>query len=209
MSARTIGTAAIAIFLAGGVYLLFSKAQEPQPPDFPAVSNCGTLKPGMKRIGGQVDKSSPVFEFDVPTKDVAIIDGGENAGDAPGEPKGHEFFLTRAEHENAKSYLYISWGPPWLGETDKPPVPLDPALISGFENRKVFDDKGKQIGEDSWGYWGDGERWRRVQLSEWVRARYGSRNEKETPSYGSVHEQDSELFDQIISSACRVAGPAE
>ena len=61
------------------------------------------------------------------------------------------------------------------------------------------------IGEDSWGYWGQGERWRHVRLREsgLVDARYGPKNETEIPSYGSVHEHDAALFDQIINSACR------
>jgi hypothetical protein len=86
-----------------------------------------------------------------------------------------------------------------------PLIPPDPILATAGQERKILDKRGNTIGQDSWGYWGQGERWRHVRFREsgLVDVRYGPKNEAEIPSYGSVHEQDAAAFDQIINSACR------
>lgn len=143
----------------------------------------------MRRIGEQYG-----IQFDVPAKDFIIHEGWT---DAP--PLIHGFDLRL---KDSASSLGISWGP--LETTKESMGPIDPILssFSHIEKRKIFNDKGKQIGGDSWGYLDNGTRWRRVHLVVWVVASYGSDNEKDVASYGSVHEEDAKLFDQVISSVC-------
>lgn len=189
----------IAMLLAGAAYLEFSYGEKPLPPSIPAVTSCHELKPGMKRVGGLemgglrgIDEQV-AFQFDVPIRDFTISEG---CTDAPPMLCG---FDTRLK--NSTAHLSIE-----LGEMDdmKPPNPiLDSLDKDKTERRRVLDDNGKLIGDESWGYWEQGERWRRVHLIGWVNASYGSKNEKVLRSYGSVHERDAALFDQIIDSACR------
>jgi len=147
----------------------------------------------MRRIGNQYG-----FQFDVPVKYFTTHEG---ASDAPPLVHGFSFGL-----ENGRSYLNISWGSLSMTESLRP-VPPGLTDFAPGEKRKIFDDKGNLIGEDSWGYLDNGERWRRVRLIGWVVASYGSVNEKDVASYGSVHEKDAELFDRVISSACLLSAP--
>lgn len=73
----------------------------------------------------------------------------------------------------------------------------------------MLDEDGKPIGEESWGYGEQGERWRRVHLLGGVNVNYGSKNENDVRSYGSVHERGAVLFDKIINSACLLSSPSE
>jgi hypothetical protein len=176
-------------------YLQFRIREEPIIPTIPAVSNCKELKPGMRRIGEKLG-----FQFDVPIKDFTIHEG---TGDMP--PWVHGFDLN-PKNGTSSSYLDISWG---SEELTMGSVPVPPALApaSPLEKRRIFDGKGNQIGEDSWGHLDNGDRWRRVRLVGWITARYGSINEKDIPSYGSVHEKDAELFDRVINSVCVLSAP--
>ncbi len=191
MRAGAISVTAIVILFAGLAYLEFAPGEKPLPlpPFLAAVSSCRELGPGMRRIGEQVG-----FQFDVPIRDFTVHEGST---DAP--PPIHGFDIRP---KNSTAYLSISWG-----EETTERRPPDPILDSSdnIQKRTVLDDNGKTIGEESWGYWGQGERWRRVHLLGWLQLRYGSKNEREVPSYGSVHERDAALFDQIINSACHLS----
>ena len=146
----------------------------------------------MRRIGrGQG------FQFDVPLRDFTVAEGVSDAGGI------HGFDIKRT---NSRAYLNI-----WFECSSFPVRPPDPILASydGTEKRKIIDTEGNMVGQDSWGHWGQGGRWRYVYLQGCVNARYGSKNEKEVPSYGSVHEQDAALLDQIINSACRSPSTGE
>jgi len=180
---------ATGVLLLGVAYLQFRSDKKPLAPKAPVVTSCKELKPGMRRLGEQYG-----YQFDVFANDFTIHEGRGTESDVYG------FTLTR---ENGTSYLDISWRSERLNMGG---VPVDPTLMySGpFEKRWIFDDKGKQIGEDSWGYWGDGEFWRRVHLVGRVVASYGSINSGDIASSGSVHEKDAELFDQVINSVCRL-----
>jgi len=194
MSVRstTISVAVTVILLACVAYLEFLPEQKPLAPAVPIVSSCGDLMPGMRRIGDYG------FQFDFPPNNLMSNEGW---GDMPPGPHG---FTLRPK--NSTSELAISWHSQW---TSVGGVPEITALASsGYaEKRRIFDDKGHVIGEDSWGYW-NGGRWRRVHLLGWIAVRYGSRNRSELVSHGSVHEKDAALFDRIISSACRVPDPS-
>lgn len=153
----------------------------------------------MRRIRGRVDFKNNFsrFRFDVPAE-VVVSREGWAVWDAPAPPL-YSITLTNG---NSESYLYISWGQTEIG-VGHPPI--DPVLAGppGYsENHKVFDEKGKQIGEESWGYRDNGQRWRRVHLIGSLNARYGSERDKDVDSYGVVHERDAVLFDQIINSVC-------
>jgi hypothetical protein len=214
MSARTIGAIVTAALLAGVAYLQLSTPRGPVAPSIPAVSSCKDLKPGMKRIGGRFyfKNNLPIFRFDVPTTGVNISDEGWVVGDVGGEMPLYAFMLTRG---SSRSYLHILWGDEasWgAGGTDRRDYPIPSALLPApghSESHKIFDDTRNQIGEDSWGYRQNGEYWRRVHLVGFLNARYGSKNDKDIPSYGSVQEQDAAVFDQIIDSVCRLASLAE
>ncbi len=193
---------ATGVLLIAVVYLQFrSDKIKPLAPKVPVVSSCKELKPGMRRIavgpglrwrgvGAQAD-----FQFDIPIERFTPIKDF-SPSDAPGGPSGFSLRLR-----NSASLLEIWWDPE-IDESMKPAV--NPALIySGpVEPRKILDDEGSPVGEDSWGYWDNGEFWRRVRLRRSVIVRYGSINPGDVASYGSVHEQDAELFDQVISSVC-------
>lgn len=211
MRATAIGIAVISILFAGLAYLELSPDEKPSPqllpPFLPAVSSCKALAPGMTRIGkGMVFFKAP-FRFDVPTEDFTI---SENCTDAPPPICGYAI-----KPKSGTDYLDISWGIS-LGEETigrRPPDPIrdssgiDSSAFAG--KRRIADDEGKTIGEESWGYWGQGERWRRVHLLGRVQARYGSKNEMDARSYGSVHARDAALFDQIINSVCWSSSPDE
>ena len=190
MSARSISFLVIVVLLACVAYLEFVPRQKPRVPAVSVVPNCGKLKPKMKRIGDYG------LQFDVPVSDFKLK---EALFDTP-TPK-HEYGIRPT---NGASELAISW----YEEHDFEGTPEIPALMfSGyFEKRRIIGDQGKVIGEDDWGRWDRDERWRRVYFWGGIAADYGSRNEGElhSYSYGSVHEKDAILFDEIISSACRV-----
>jgi hypothetical protein len=149
----------------------------------------------MRRIGGQTG-----LQFDVPMKDFTISEGST---DAPPPIYGFDI-----RPKNSTAWLSISWGEA-ITQTRRSGMPPNPILDSSdvgpSENvgrRRVLDDQGKTIGEESWGYWGQGEHWRRVHLLGRLHVSYGSENERDVRSYGSVHERDAALFDQIINSVC-------
>jgi hypothetical protein len=199
MRPTAISALVIAALLACLAYLQLSSRQTPLPPAIPAVSSCKDPKAGMRRIRGEVGfkDNYSMFRFDV-SAEVAISREGWAAWDAPGPPV-YSLTLT---HGNSKSYLYISWGETETAGVGRPPIdPILAAPPGHFKNHKVLDGKGKQIGEESWGYRDDGERWRRV-LVGFLSARYGSEADKDIASYGSVHDRDATLFDQIINSVC-------
>lgn len=178
----------VAIFL-GLAILEFSPGKKPIPPFLPDISACGKLGSGMRRIGGPVD-----FQFDVSERDFTI---SESCSDALPIVCG---FHIRPNDGTAS--LGISWG----GETTdlRPPDPiLGPP--ENIETHRILDDQRKPIGRESWGYWGQGERWRRVHLLGRIQARYGSQYEKDVPSHGSVHERDAARFDAIMNSAAPTA----
>ena len=193
MRPRAIGVAVIVILFAGLAYLEFSGEAKPIPPSLPDVSGCGGLGTGMRRIG-EMGFQDVGFRFDVPIKDFTIHEGCTDAG-----PPICGFDIRP---KNSTAWLSISWG-----EETTERKPPDPILDSSdnVEMRRIRNDQRRLIGEESWGYWGQGERWRRVHLLGSVQARYGSKNERDVPSYGSVHERDAALFDQIINSACRLS----
>ncbi len=177
-------------------YLLLHTGKNPVAPAVPIVSGCKKLGPGMRRI-----EVGPVkLHFDAPVERFTVKCG------VPDRPVGPYGGCT-VQPKNSASLLNISWDPEASMKGMQPH--LDPALVySGpVVNRKVLDDDGNTAGEDSWGYWGNGEFWRRVQLRGSVVARYGSVNEKDIASYGSAPEKDAKLFDQVISSACLLSAP--
>jgi hypothetical protein len=144
-----------------------------------------------------------VFQFDAPTEGIVIQAGAPDTGSA-----GYGFDLVP---KNSGALLSITWDDPEdANEFMKPPIP--PELISSrlAVTRKIVDDEGATVGEDSWGYWGDGELWRRVRLRGHLVARYGSPKpvgydssyRKEAEPFGSVHQKEAELFDRIINSVC-------
>jgi hypothetical protein len=193
MSVRstTISVAVTVILLACIAYLEFLPGQKPVAPAVPIVSSCGDLMPGIRRIGDYG------FQFDFPPNNFTSTEGW---GDMP--PGQHGFWLRP---KNSTSELAISWRSQSMSIESVPEIAA--LTSSGYvEKRRIFDDKGHVIGEDSWGYW-NGERWRRVHLLGWIAASYGSRNKSELASHGSVHEKDAALFDGIISSASRVPDP--
>jgi len=182
-----------AFVLLFSTYLLLHAGKKPVAPEVPVVSGCKKLGPGMRRIGRFG------FQFDIPVEGYTITNFDSDA------PPVYGF---RLRPPNSGSFLDLSWGPEVGIEGMRPAV--DPALIfSGpVENRKILDDAGNPVGEDSWGYWDNREFWRRVRLRGSVVARYGPINRGDVASYGSVHQREAELFDQIINSACIGSSPA-
>ncbi|HXM12270.1 MAG TPA: hypothetical protein VN946_20125 [Terriglobales bacterium] len=179
------------------VYLLLDGGKKATAPAAPVISSCKKLGPGMRRI-----EVGPVkFHFDVPVERFTVKCG---VPDAPVGPYGGCAFQPK----NSLSLLNISWDPEASMKGMQPN--LDPALVySGpVVSRKILDDDGNTIGEDSWGYWGKGEFWRRVRLRGSVVARYGSINAGGTASDGSVQKKDAELFDHVINSVCILSGPS-
>jgi len=130
----------------------------------------------MTRIG---DRG---LQFDVSTRDFTITEGTTDTA-----PILHGFDLVP---KGRKANLEIEFG-----ERSMESIAADPALIfmKHIEKRSIFDDKGKPIGEDEWGYRDTGERWRRLRFTG-----IG------TAKYGLVDTREAELFDQIINSACFV-----
>jgi hypothetical protein len=193
MIARSISLVVIVILVACAAYLEWLPEKKPRAPAIPTVANCGKLKPGTRRIGDYG------FQFDVPANAFTVYEGW---GDMPPTPHGYGI-----KPNDGNSTLGVSWG----STIKSPTAPEIPALTSpGYvEKRKIVDDKGSVIGEDSWGYWKTGERWRRIQLLGRIEASYGSRNESELRGFGSAHEKDAALFDGIINSACRLPATPE
>ena len=158
----------------------------------PMVSSCGGLQGGMRRIGDYG------FQFDVPVRDFR--DFHETCGDMPPVACGYSL-----KPKSGRSVLDISWDSSEAMKVGN--VPEDPVLTDSvpLEKRWILDDMGNAIGEDSWGNWDSGRRWRRVRLRGWITARYGSISNTDIPGYREVPERDAALFDDIISSACRLS----
>jgi hypothetical protein len=198
MRAGAISATVIIILFGGLAYLELSPGKKPLPgflPALQAVSSCRQAGPGMRRIGERTG-----LQFDVPIKDFTISEGST---DAP--PPIHVFGI---KPENGTAWLSISWGEE-IAQTRRTGMPPDPILDSSevgpsdnVGRRRVLDDKGRTIGEESWGYWGQDERWRRVHLLGQLQVSYGSENERDVRRFGPVHEPDAALFDQIINSVC-------
>jgi hypothetical protein len=180
----SIGGLALSL-LACQVYLY---GKRPAAPGVPVVATCKDLGPGVRRIG------TFGFQFDVPVQDLVT-----SQFDADQPP----VYGFRVKSRSSASFLDISWGTPEVGMDSMKPH-ADPALtFSGpAVTRKILNDEGTIVGEDTWGYWGKGEVWRRVRLRGSIVARYGSPDSMGLSSYGSVHEEDARFFDQVISSAC-------
>ncbi len=155
---------------------LYFVGTRPSPPLLPHVSPCKALASGMKRVG---DRG---FQFDVSTKDFSISEGSSDAA-----PFVHGFDLV-PKQSNAILKIEFGWRP-------MESITPDPALtfLKRIERRPIFDDKGKPIGEDKWGYLDTGERWRSVRFSG-----IG------TAKYGLVDRQAAEIFDRVINSVCSV-----
>jgi hypothetical protein len=178
-------------------------SKRPPAPKVLIVSSCRKLQLGLKRIGEPYG-----IQFDIPAENFAI---DEWAADAP--PGGETF---RLRPQNGASYLFIDFGPSLIQSAPKARigVPIPEALLdsgtsgnsrfSGHaDKREVFDDKGKPVGEDSWGYTDGDQRWRRVLFRKGlVVARYGSIKAGDVASSSSVHQEETALFDQVINSAC-------
>ncbi len=195
MRAGAISVAVIITLFGGLAYLELSPDQKPlptSPPVLPAVSSCREPGPGMRRIGGRQG-----FQFDVPLRDFTVAEWATDAGGI------HGFDIKR---NNSTADLNI-----WFECSSFPVKPPDPilALYDRTEKRKVLDETGNTVGQDSWGHWGQNERWRDVYLRGCVNARYGSKNEREVPRYGSIYDPDATLLDQIINSACRLPSTGE
>jgi hypothetical protein len=173
-------------------HFLLRGGKKPVVPVVPVVSSCKKMAPAMRRIWRSE------FQFDIPAERFTIEDF---ASDAPAGAYG-----LRVRPRNSASFLDISWGPDAGMEGMRPAA--DPALaFSGpVENRKILDDEGAPVGEDAWGYWGKGEVWRRVRFRGSIVARYGPINPGEVARYGSVHQEDATLFDQILNSVCITPG---
>jgi hypothetical protein len=202
MRATAICVAVLAVLLAGLAYLEFSPNQEsfPQslPPFLHAISTCVEPMPGMRRIGEQ-GLGGAGLRFDLPAADFTIRQG---CSDAPPLVCGFDI-----RPNNSAAQMNITWGEQAIeGRPPDPILDTSDADLSAFAaKRRVFDTEGKAIGQEAWGYWGQGERWRRVHFLGRVQARYGSKNESEIRNHGSTHEREAALFDQIINTACRLS----
>jgi hypothetical protein len=195
---RAMSMAITGLVLLFSAYLLLREGKRPIAPALPIISGCGKLGPGMRRI-----EAGPVnFHFDVPVERFTVKCG---VPDAPVGPYGGCTVQTKSR----ASFLNISWDPKASMEGMQPR--LDPALIySGpVVNRKVLDNEGNTVGEDYWGYWHNGEFWRRVRLRGSLVARYGSIKPADVVSYGSVHQEDAKLFDEVINSVCLKPFPGD
>ena len=183
MSARLIGVTVTLILLVCVGYLEFLPTEKPHAPAVSAVSSCKEPKPEMRRIGEQYG-----FQFDVPVAGF-IVNVNEGASDTPLQP-AHGF---NVRPKNSDSILAIGWG--GFRTAKESMGPDDPILdlANHVKKRRVFDDNGNPIGEDSWGYLINGDRWRRVRLIGRLEV-----------SYSSVRERDAVLFDEVINSTCRL-----
>jgi hypothetical protein len=136
----------------------------------------------MRRIGNRSG-----IQFDVPTKDFMLWEGGE---DLP--PLEGSFDLSPKNGQNSHSVLNIF--------LEQPPRPMTMAIgaFARIEKRPVLDDQGHVVGEDTWGYQSSEKRWRTVEFPGFVAAQYSL-----------INGTDARLFDSVISSACLApaAGP--
>lgn len=162
------------LICAASIYFSFSCAREgPLAPAVPAVAPCKGLAPGMKRIGNRNG-----IQFDVSVKEFTIHEGCSDAA-----PVRCAFGLST----NNRSLMEI-----WVqGPLREPGVDPRKVFSKHIEKRSIFDDHGRVIGEDVWGYLDRGERWRRAEFPGSVAA-----------EYRLINESDATLFDTVISSAC-------
>lgn len=173
-------TAAVILLSLVSIYVFMHVSKKPITPGVPVVSVCKELVPGMRRIG---DRNG--LQFDVPVRNFTVHEGWSDAA-----PFTHGFDLRP---QNSESLLDISLGGRRLENAEADPRQV---FSTHVEKRTIFNDKGRAIGKDDWGYLKSGERWRKVQFGGGDGA-----------GYGFVNEKDAELFDQIINSACFLPSP--
>jgi len=177
------------------LYFLILRRKNPVAPAILVVPVCKKLEPGMKRV----ELSRSEFQFDVPTERFTIKDSDNET------PIGGGGLIVISK--NGKSFMYIAHDSEASTEDMRPALDSTVGSSGQVERRKVFADDGIVVGEDAWGYWGNGEVWRRVQLQRSILARYGSINSSDRS--GSVHQEDAKLFDQVVNSACYDFSPDE
>jgi hypothetical protein len=189
--------AIVGSFLLFSGYVVLRGGRRPVAPALPVVSSCKKLGPGMERIEVGPFK----FHFDVPAEHFKV------KCFVPDQPMGPDDRGCAVQPQNSATLLNISWDPEASMKGMQPH--LDPTLLySGpVVNRRILDDDGNTVGQDSWGYRGKGEFWRRVRLRGSVVARYGSILPVDVARYGSVRQEDAKQFDGVINSVCLAPFP--
>jgi hypothetical protein len=173
-----VAATGISLIAFGCFYL--SVGRKPSAPAVVKVASCKPLAPGMHQVG-----EADGVQFDAPASQFTFHEGYT---DAP--PIIHGFGVTP---KTSASTLEISIGSRQEGAGAG--VDSVEVFSEHVENRKVFDDSGQLVGEDTWGYWDRNKRWRRIHIRRSVYASYGVLN-------GKVSATDAALFDRVLSSAC-------
>jgi hypothetical protein len=165
----------------------------PSPPPAIVVSACRDLAPGMRRVGFDT-------HFDVPETGFNLRIG---RNDMPPQV----FYCVRVKNGTADT-MEMSSGPLLFEAVWSSAYPVfsdrvDPALASGplgspngYQERDVRNVHGRVVGQDRWGHFKKGERWRLVKFVSGERV-----------GYPPTPDNEAQLFDQIISSACFPPAP--
>jgi hypothetical protein len=125
------------------------------------------------------------IKFDVPECTLTVVD---TESDSPGEK------LYYIWVKNSRSI------PMWISELEfyylTPSFQGWRTFSEHIEKGVVRNVNGRIVGEDHWGVWKEGERWRLVVFPG-----------HEEVGYPPTPNKQAELFDQVISSACFSASP--
>ena len=168
--------AVVGIVSFGSVYIVWKETAKPHAPAVPVVSICKSPAPGMKRIPGKGG-----YQFDFLQEQFYMHEG---VSDSP--PWRFAFSL---EPKDGTAALAINFRDSTMNR-----MVWDRAYnFSGHvEHRQIFDEQGHPIGEDYWGYWENGERWRRFLLFK------GGIN----ATYDLADTTEAALFDRVLNSTC-------
>lgn len=154
------------------------------PPPAVVVSVCQDVASGVRRAAKDLE-----IEFDISEPNLVLDHGGVGWTDNP--LPGHVITVKN----RGSVAMYISrWH---LDDLDKNSKFVWPMFSEHVEERDVHNAHGGVVGEDHWGIWERGKRWRFVKFAGGL----------EEVGYPPTPANEAQLFDQVISSACFSAGP--
>jgi hypothetical protein len=179
LSQKSLGFALIGVVaIASGLVYVFFVRHLPTPPQL-VISSCQSTVAGKRRLTTQSR-----LAFDLPDTDFTIESG------TPDMIIGPYHIIT---HKGQTGKMEIAYGDLSFSRE----LESLPTFSKFVEQRDIRTVQGGVVGIDHWGYLDGKERWRYVKFV------WG-----DEVGYRPASGQEAKLWDQVISSGCLLAGPA-